>query len=270
MAPTLPTPRASTRLLPWSARAWFLAALASQWLFAAYIAWTLVRPLTGADAASIDGSRLITGHVVGDTPGNAALLGHVLAAAIINVLGLLQLVPVLRRFPSWHRWAGRTFMALSLLAALSGFYMVWGRDSRLSDVSAIAITLNGLLILVAIVMAWRLALRRRFAEHRRWAIRAFLLVSGVWFLRLGLMAWVIINQGPKGNTPHLDGTFDAFWVFACYLGPLAIAELYFHAEAGSRRMQFTAAGVLALSVALTLLGTFGAFTFMWLPHFEQA
>lgn len=262
------TTRAGTRLLPWSARGWFLAALASQWLFATYIAWTLVRPLLGADAASVDGSRLITGHIEGDTTGNAMLLGHVLAAAIINVLGLMQMIPALRRhMPSWHRWAGRTFMVLSLLAALSGFYMVWVRGSRLSDVSAAAITLNGVLILLAAAMAWRLALQRRLAEHRRWAIRAFLLVSGVWFLRLGLMAWVIINQGPNGNTPRLDGTFDSVWVFGCYLIPLAIAELYFRAEKGRLAMQFTAAGVLALSALFTLLGTFGAFSFMWLPHF---
>ncbi|MDI1252686.1 DUF2306 domain-containing protein [Thermomonas sp.] len=268
MASTISTPQASTRLLPWSARAWFLAALAGQWLFATYIAWTLVRPLMGADAASVDGTRLITGYIQGDTAGNAMLLGHVLAAAIINLVGLLQLVPAIRRsYPSWHRWAGRTFMVLSLLAAISGFYMVWVRGSRLSDVSAAAITLNGVLILLAVTMAWRLAMQRRFAEHRRWAIRAFLLVSGVWTLRLGLMAWVIINQGPNGNTERLDGTFDSIWVFGCYLIPLAIAELYFRAEKGGRAMQFTAAGVLALSAAFTLLGTFGAFTFMWLPHF---
>lgn len=268
MTSTTVTPKPVTRLLPWSARAWFVSALIGQWLFAIYVAWTLVRPLLDGEAASVDDTRLITGHINGDTAGNALLLGHVLAAAIINGIGLLQLLPALRRrFPAWHRWAGRTFMVLSLLAALSGFYMVWIRGSRLSDVSAVAITLNGLLILLAVAMAWRLAMQRHFAEHRRWAIRAFLLVSGVWSLRLGLMAWLIINHGPRGNTPHLDGGFDSVWVFGCYLIPLAIAELYFRAEKGRRALQFTAAGMLAASTALTLLGTYGAFTFMWLPHF---
>ncbi|MEO5596100.1 MAG: DUF2306 domain-containing protein [Lysobacteraceae bacterium] len=260
--------QATTPLLYWTARAWFISALTSQWLFAIYVGWTLVRPLLDGNAVSVDNTRLITGHVAGDTAGNAMLLGHVLAAAIINGIGLLQLVPALRRrFPAWHRWAGRTFMVLSLLAAVSGFYMVWIRGSRLSDVSAAAISLNGLLILIAVAMAWRLAMQRRFAEHRHWAIRAFLLISGVWMLRLGLMTWVIINHGPNGNTPHLDGGFDSFWVFGCYLAPLAIAELYFRAEKSGLALQFTAAATLAASTALTLLGTFGAFTFMWLPHF---
>lgn len=77
----------------------------------------------------------------------------------------------------------------------------------------------------------------------RWAIRAFLLVSGVWFLRLGLMAWVLINQGPNGNTPRLDGVFDSVWVLGCYLIPLAIAEMYFRAENGGQRLQLAAAGM---------------------------
>ncbi len=77
----------------------------------------------------------------------------------------------------------------------------------------------------------------------RWAIRAFLLVSGVWFLRLGLMAWVLINQGPNGNAPRLDGVFDSVWVLGCYLIPLAIAEMYFRAENGGQRLQLAAAGM---------------------------
>ncbi len=268
MTSTTFSPQATTPLLSWTTRAWFVSALISQWLFAIYVGWTLVRPLLDGNAASVDNTRLITGHVAGDTAGNAMLLGHVLAAAIINGIGLLQLVPALRRrFPAWHRWAGRTFMVLALLAALSGFYMVWIRGSRLSDVSAAAITLNGVLIFLAVAMAWRRAMQRRFAEHRRWAIRAFLLVSGVWMLRLGLMAWVIINHGPNGNTPHLDGDFDSIWVFGCYLIPLAIAELYFRAQTSGRAMQFTAALMLLASTAFTLLGTFGAFAFLWLPHF---
>mgnify|MGYP003537648158 CR=1 FL=1 len=34
-----------SRPLVWSARAWFLVALASQWIFAIYITWVLARPL---------------------------------------------------------------------------------------------------------------------------------------------------------------------------------------------------------------------------------
>jgi hypothetical protein len=264
---SLPATTAS-RLLPWSARAWFVAALAGQWLFAAYILWVLVRPLLAGDGESLNRITFVTGHVAGDTIGNATLAGHLLSAAALNLVGLLQFVPWLRqRFPRWHRWAGRAFMVTALAATASGFWLTWGRGARLGEASAIAISLNGVLIVVAVAMAWRLARQRRFAEHRRWAVRAFLLVSGVWMLRLGLMAWLIANQGPRGNSPQLDGWFDTFWVFGCYLLPLAVAELYFRAERAGPAAQAAAATVLLAGAAITALGAFGAFTARWGPHF---
>jgi hypothetical protein len=263
----LPTSAVSRPLL-WSARAWFVAALASQWIFAIYITWVLARPLLLGDGEAVNRTSLITGHVAGDTLGNASLLGHVLAAAVLNAVGLLQLVPWLRRrWPGWHRTAGRVFMTLALVGVASGLYMTWLRGSRLGEVSAIAISLNGVLIVLAVAMAWRLARQRRFAEHRRWAIRAFLLVGGVWMLRLGLMGWILVNQGPNGNTAQLDGPFDVAWVFGCYLVPLAVAELYFRAERAGPAAQRAVAGLLATCAVLTLLGTGAAFAFMWLPHF---
>lgn len=257
-----------SRALPWAARAWFSVALLGQWTFAVYIARVLVWPLAFGDPAAVNRTGLITGHVPGDISGNAALLGHVLCALVLNLLGLLQFVPQLRqRWPGWHRTAGRSFMVLALAGAISGLYLTWGRGSRLGDLSAIAISLNGVLIVIAVAMAWRLARQRRFAEHRRWAIRAFLLVSGVWTLRLGLMAWIILNRGPRGMTARLDGPFDSVWVFGCYLLPLAIAELYFRAERAGSGAQQAVAALLLAGAGLTALGGFGALKFMWAPHF---
>lgn len=41
--------------------------------------------------------------------------------------------------------------------------------------------------MVFVALAWRSALARDFAIHRRHALRAWLLVNGVWFLRIGIM-----------------------------------------------------------------------------------
>ncbi|WP_187471078.1 DUF2306 domain-containing protein [Luteimonas viscosa] len=265
--PTFSVSTLPSRSLAWAARGWFAIALAGQWLFAVYILLALVQPLALGDGDAVNRTGLITGHVAGDGVGNGVLLAHVLAAALLSLGGLLQLLPWLRRhWPAWHRWAGRGFMVLSLAGAGSGLFLVWVRGSRLGDASAMAVTLNGVLIVVAAAMAWRLARQRRFAGHRRWAIRALLLVSGVWTMRLGFMAWFILNQGPRGNTPRMDGWFDIAWSFGCYLLPLAVAELYFRAERAGPAVRRAVAAVLASGALLTALGVFGAWRMMWGPH----
>ena len=41
-------------------------------------------------------------------------------------------------------------------------------------------------------------MNHQLKAHREWAIRLFLVVSGVWFFRVFLMLWLTINQGPAG------------------------------------------------------------------------
>lgn len=264
---TVPTRATAPASLHWPARAWFLVALVGQWLFVLYIGLALVAPLLAGDAEAYRRTGPITGYVPQDTAGNAALLGHLLSGALLNAGGLLQLLPALRRrWPAWHRWNGRLFLAAAACGALSGLGLTWIRGSRLGEVTALALSLDGLLILLAAGMAWRCARQRRFDAHRCWAIRVFLLVSAVWTMRLGFMAWVILNQGPRGQTAQLDGPFDLFWSFGCYLLPLAIAELYFRAERGGSAARRAAAGVLWLATGLTALGVYGAWRAMWSPH----
>lgn len=49
------------------------------------LAW----PLLLGDGEAVNRTGLITGHVPGDRLGNASLLGHLLAAAVVNLIGLL-------------------------------------------------------------------------------------------------------------------------------------------------------------------------------------
>lgn len=255
------------RLLPWTARAWFVAALVGQWLFALFIFGVFAWSIASGHPEAMNRSEPITGHVAGDALGNGVLYSHVLAALVLSLGGILQLVPAIRRhFPAWHRWNGRIFLTLALLGALSGLWLTWIRGSRLSIWPAIAISINALLMLLAIGYAWRHAVAKRWALHRQWAIRAFLLVNAVWTMRLGFMAWIILNQGPRGQTGQLDGWFDIAWSFGCWLLPLAIAELYFRAERGTVRLRWSASIVLGLGALLTALGTWGAWSFMWSPH----
>lgn len=265
------SPAASTAAFPalrWAGVLWFSVAVIGQLAFIGFIlAFYGVRTVTG-DFAGWNDKPLIDGYVGGDHVGNIVFAAHVLLASVVTLCGLIQLVPSLRRrFPRLHRWSGRTFMVIALFMALSGVWLTLVRGTQLSAVSSAAILLNGVLILVFAILAWRHAVKRRFEMHRRWAMRTFMVVSGVWFLRVGLMGWIIVNQGPVGMNQTLSGPTDIVMTFGSYLIPLALLELYFAAGRNTSRMlkAFTAT-VIAVASLYTAAGVFGTIAFMWAPY----
>jgi hypothetical protein len=145
--------------------------------------------------------------------------------------------------------------------------MVWTRGTVGGPAQAVAISINALLIMLCAVMTLRHALARQFDVHRRWALRLFLVVSGVWFFRIGLMFWIAVNQGPVGFDPHtFRGPALVALAFGQYLLPLAMLELYFRAQ---KSRSAAAQGIMAASLGMltlvTAAGIAAAFMFMWLP-----
>ncbi|MBO9557710.1 MAG: DUF2306 domain-containing protein [Caulobacter sp.] len=267
-----PLPRsagaAGATALRWAGRLWFAVAGVGQAAFIAFIlAFYGVRTATGNFAGWND-KPLIDGYIKGDGPGNTVFAAHVLLASVVTLGGLMQLVPVLRRkWPRLHRWTGRTYLSLAVFMALSGVWLAVVRGTYLSVVSAVAILINGLLILVFAGLAWRHAVKRRFDRHRLWALRTFMVVSGVWFLRVGIMGWIVVNRGPVGMTDRMSGPVDIVLTFGSYLIPLAVLELYGAAErsAGGLSKALVAA-LVGLASAFTAAGVFGTIAFMWLPY----
>lgn len=271
MSTTYPSVTASSlaaTALRWAGVAWFLVAAFGQAAFIWFIlAFYGVRTARG-DFAAWNDKPLIDGYVAGDDAGNFVFAANALLASAVTLMGLMQLVPGLRRTrPVLHRWTGRSFLAIASFMALSGIWLAVVRGTYLSVVSAVAILVNGLLILLFAGLAWRSAVQRRFERHRIWAMRTFMVVSGVWFLRVGLMGWVLVNQGPVGMTDDMSGPADVVLVFGSYLIPLTLLELYF---AASRRenigLKAFAAAVVFLAAAYTAAGVFGTVAFMWGPY----
>lgn len=247
---------------------WFLVAATGQAAFIYFIvAFYGSRTLAGNYAAWND-KPLIDGYVAGDPAGNIVFAAHVLLAALVTLGGLLQLIPALRRArPGLHRWTGRMFLTVACVMALSGLWLSIARGTYLSVVSAVAIGINGLLILAFAGLAWRHAIKRRFTAHREWAMRTFMVVSGVWFLRVGLMGWVIVTGGGAGMTRTLSGAADVVLVFGSYLIPLALLESYFAAQrAKTAGPKIAVASVLVLATLFTAAGMFGTVAFMWGPY----
>ena len=244
-------------------RLWFAVAVIGQWTFLYYIAGFYgPSTLEGNFRAWMRNKNLFKGYVPGDTVGNIAFAAHVFLAAVIAFGGALQLIPQLRsRAVAVHRWNGRLFMVTALGMRVTGLYMVWVRGARYDLLNGLAVSLNGVLIIVFSTLAWRAALAREILSHRRWAMRTYLVANGQWFIRVGVFAWVVINQGQRG----LDSFFTV-WSFGCYLFPLAVLELYLRArDVGSPRVRVAMASGLCALTALMGVGIFGVFMFIWRP-----
>ncbi len=247
---------------------WFLVTVIGQLIFVVYIAVlygssAMLGKFTGWNKV------MLHGYVAGDTAGNMALGTHLLLAAVILLAGALQLIPLVRaRIPSFHRWNGRIYLCGAVIASLTGLYMVWVRGTVGDVVQHIGTSVNAVLILMFAGMAVRLALAHDFPAHRRWALRLFLSVGGVWFFRVGLMFWIAVNRGPAGFDPKtFQGPFLSFLAFAQYLLPLAILQLYLHCRERDNAVAnlSMAATLLGLGIA-TAVGVAMATVGMWLPN----
>ena len=258
------------RALNAAAASWFVVAVCGQFIFFVYIVAFFGRAAVKGQFA-LWNEVLAHGYIPGDTLGNLVVSLHLAFAALITAGGAVQLISGVRRlFPTFHRWNGRAYLVLAVAQGVGGLIMVWTRGT-VGDLSqSIAISINALLIILCAGMTLRHALARRIDVHRRWALRLFLVVSGVWFFRIGLMFWIVVNRGPVGFDPHtFTGPALTTLAFAQYVLPLAVLQLYFHAH------KSTASGVrltMAMGIgALTLVtaaGIAAATMIMWLPHLK--
>jgi hypothetical protein len=175
----------------------------------------------------------------------------VIVAAIVAFGGMVQFLPQIRaKAISFHRWNGRAFMFGALAAAVSGFYMVWFGGPIESWTNALAISLNGGLIVLFALLALGNALAKNIGAHRRWAMRLFMVANGVFFLRLMVSAWLVLMRKSPGALFHI-------LEFASYLLPLAVLELYLRAREGGALGKIALVPILVLFAALTGVGLFG-------------
>lgn len=248
----------STAALDAAAKLWFVVTTLGQWIFAAYVAAFYGPRLLQGGAAGLQESHLFKSHLFngympGDTAGNAALVGHLLAAIVIIGGGPLQLIPQIRaRFPAFHRWLGRTYMLTAVASAAAGLYLIWTRPLFGPLVNNIATSLDGVLIIAFAAIALRYAIARDIRTHRRWALRLFMVVSAVWFLRVGFRVWAFLTGGVGIDDESFSGPFVYVWHFGQYLLPLAILELYFRARdsANARGRYAMAAGLVVVTILM--------------------
>jgi len=125
------------KALKGSAVLWFVTLVIGQWIFAYYIF-----AFYGVAAAQGDletwNKRLFHGIIQGDLAGNITVGVHLLMAFIISFSGPLQLMPQIRnRFPAFHRFNVRLYMATAFIISAAGLYLIFtrGSPSLIGDIS---------------------------------------------------------------------------------------------------------------------------------------
>jgi hypothetical protein len=160
-------------------------------------------------------------------------------------------------------------MVTAFIMSVTGIYLIWVKGGVVGGVvQHTGTSLNALAILLCGAMALRYAMARKIAIHRRWAIRLYLAVSGVWFFRVGLLFWLIVNKGPVGfDVKTFLGPFLDFLTFAQFLVPIGLLELYFRAQDRPETMaKFAVAALLFVLTIAMGIGIFGTTMGMWLPR----
>ncbi len=183
--------------------------------------------------------------------------------------GPLQFSSKLRKWaPGFHRLSGRIYIGSAFLISLSGIYMVLSKGTISGFIGDLSVSINGALILLFAYLAIKRAMQKDFAAHQKWVLRLFLAMGGVWFFRIGLMFWLMVNNGPVGFDPEtFRGPFLVFLGFGQYLIPLALAELYFYSKkTKKRRVQILTSLILLACTVVTAIGTFAATMGMWIPR----
>ncbi len=157
---------------------------------------------------------------------------HVASATPYCLLGAFQFsAGFRRRWPGWHRRAGRVLAVLGLLAALSGVWMAarYAIPAPMQGPLLLGVRVAvGLAMAASIVLAVAAILRRDVAGHQAWMIRAYALGQGAGTQVLVLGPGLLLFGDVLGLTRDLLMTLA--WAVN-----LAIAERIIRRGPGSPR-----------------------------------
>jgi hypothetical protein len=158
-----------------------------------------------------------------------AFYTHIVVGPMTLLVGLVLVSDRFRtRFPRWHRTLGKLQgLVVLLLLVPSGLWMA--RYAQTGAVAGAGLAALAVATAVCVLFGWRAAVQRRFAEHRRWMWRCFLLLCSAVVLRLMGGFVTVTGIGEEWGYPM------AAWV--SWLGPLAVYELSRIAKRWFRRTE---------------------------------
>lgn len=149
------------------------------------------------------------------------LVVHAASASTALLIGPWQFWRRVRsRRPRLHRWMGRSYVAACLIGGVSGFVLALGAST--GPITTAGFGLLSILWIGSTTAAWRMAVRRDFAGHRRWMIRSFAMTFAAVTLRLYLPVAAALPLAFEDGYRAIS--------FLCWVPNLLAAELYLRRE----------------------------------------
>lgn len=181
---------------PARTRATRTRARSSAWLVAGLIFFSAL-PLTFGILRLLQLAGL--SDLMPPAPISASLLvSHIVGALVYTLLGAFQFSPeIRRRWPAWHRVAGRLALVGAALVVGSALWLA----AAYTTPSVGGLVLAGIRVAAASAMAASIAfgvaaiLRRETARHREWMIRAYALGLGAATQMVVLIFAEIVSGG---------------------------------------------------------------------------
>jgi len=113
-----------------------------------------------------------------------AFYPHIIAGPFTLVFGLLLMSNRFRQFsPNWHRTIGKLQIALVLLVlAPTGFWMAW--YAQIGFLGQLGFALLAIVTAATAWFGWQTAMQRKFALHRKWMTRNYVILCSAVVTRL--------------------------------------------------------------------------------------
>jgi uncharacterized membrane protein len=150
---------------------------------------------------------------------------HVFASMLALLLGPLQFAAGLRRkYPQLHRWSGRLYLAVGVLAGgIAGLYMA--QFAFGGPIARAGFSLLALSWLYTGVMAYRAICRKNVRLHRQWMLRNYALSFAAVTLRIYLPLSMLSGMPFEASYPIIA------WL--CWLPNMVIMEWWLRASRGA-------------------------------------
>lgn len=146
-------------------------------------------------------------------------LAHMGIATPLLVVAPLQFIAAIRKSrPAVHRWLGRVFLGSSIAA---GLLAMWLGATIQYQGSRIPLVMFGALWIAFSAAAWLCAVKRDFANHRKFVIRSFAIgLAFIWVRILGALDPILFGFIEVEQVRDTTGEYLSFVI------PLLVVEAW--------------------------------------------